>query len=212
MNFKRNTASAEPIISTCSNVLSSTVLSTNHLDMEKFHVLEKLYQKNSITYMQGSDPSEKFLLSKLESPAKRNHGMQVTPTARTTLNVGITVKCSECRKPRVIYAKKKLTNANIMAMKRIFNNFQYVCGTVFHDIPIDERNRDTLILELLHCRENLSCTSPIEIPYYSCKIFPKICYHCGSNKSLTFKPCILSQMGPLLVERTTKDCQTGTSG
>ena len=101
--------------------------------------------------MQGSDPSEKFLLSKLESPAKRNHGMQVTPTARTTLNMGITVKCSECRKPRVIYAKKKLTNANIMAMKRIFNNFQYVYVTVFHDIPIDERNRDTLILELLHC-------------------------------------------------------------
>ena len=101
--------------------------------------------------MQGSDPSEKFLLSKLESPAKRNRGMQVTPTAQTTLNVGITVKCSECRKPRVIYAKKKLTNANIMAMKRIFNNFQYDCGTFFHDTPIDERNSDALILELLHC-------------------------------------------------------------
>ena len=109
--------------------------------------------------------------------------MLFTPTTQTAVNVGITVKCLECRKLRVIYTKKKLTNAN-MAMKRIFNNFQYVCGTVFHDIPIDERNRDTLILELLYCWENLSCTSPIEIPYCSSKIFPKICYHCGSSKRL----------------------------
>ena len=40
MNFTQNTASAETIISTCSNVLSSTVLGTNHLDMETFHLLE----------------------------------------------------------------------------------------------------------------------------------------------------------------------------
>ena len=93
------------------------------------------------------------------------------------------VKCSECRKLHVIYTKKKLMNAN-MAIKHIFNNFQYVCGAIFHNVPIDERNRDTLILELLHCWENLTCTSPIEIPYYSCKIFLKICYHCGSNKRL----------------------------
>ena len=109
--------------------------------------------------------------------------MLFTPTTQTAVNVGITVKCLECRKLRVIYTKKKLTNAN-MAMKRIFNNFQYVCGTVFHDIPIDERNRDTIILDLLHCRENLSSTSPIKIPYCTCNIFAKICYHCGSNKRL----------------------------
>ena len=71
-----------------------------------------------------------------------------------------------------------------MATKHIFNNFQCVCGTVFHDISIDERNRDTVILDLLHCRENLSCTSLIKIPYCTCNIFSKICYHCGSNKRL----------------------------
>ena len=145
--------------------------------------LPKEKTDSSITYIQGSDPSKKFLPSKLENPTKCNHGMQFTPTVQTALKVGITVKCSECCKLCVIYAKIKLTNAN-MVMKHIFNKFQYVCGTVFHNMPIDERNRDTLILELLHCRENLSCMSPIEIPYYSCKIFLKICYHCGSNKRL----------------------------
>ena len=50
----------------------------------------------SITYIQGSSPSEKFLPSKLENSAKHNHGMPFAPTAQTALNVGITVKCSEC--------------------------------------------------------------------------------------------------------------------
>ena len=42
----------------------------------------------SITYVQWSNP-EKFLPSKLENPAKRNHGMPFTPTDQTALNVGI---------------------------------------------------------------------------------------------------------------------------
>ena len=49
MDFTRNTLSAEPIISTYSNVLSSIVLGTNHLDMEKFHLLDNLYQKERLT-------------------------------------------------------------------------------------------------------------------------------------------------------------------
>ena len=44
--------SAEPIISTCSNNVSSTLLGTNHLDMEKFHLLENLYQKKRLMAQQ----------------------------------------------------------------------------------------------------------------------------------------------------------------
>ena len=184
MNFTRNTASAELIISTCSNVDCPWHEPLRYGEISSFgEPVPKEKTNGSITYIQESNPSEKFLPSKLENPAKCNHGMPFTPTAQTAVNVGITLKCSECRKPCVLYTKKKLANAN-MAMKRIFNNFQYVCGTVFHNIPIDERNRDTLILELLYCWENLSCTSPIKIPYYSSKIFLKICYHCGSSKRL----------------------------
>ena len=62
----------------------------------------------SIKYIEGSDESEKFLPSKLEDPSKRNHGMSFTPTAQTALNVGKTIKCTQCLKPRVVYAKKKL--------------------------------------------------------------------------------------------------------
>ena len=60
----------------------------------------------SIKYIEGSDESEKLLPSKLEDPFKRNHGMSFTPTAQTALNVGKTIKCTQCLKPRVVYAKK----------------------------------------------------------------------------------------------------------
>ena len=84
----------------------------------------------------------------------------------------------------MLYTQRKSLWMQTWQWNVFLTTFQYVCGTVFHDIPIDERNRGTLILELLYCKENLSCTSPIEIPYYSSKIFPKICYHCGSSKRL----------------------------
>ena len=33
-------------------------------------------------------------------------------------------------------------------MKRVLNDFQYVCGTVFHDLPIDERSKDSYVLQM----------------------------------------------------------------
>ena len=33
--------------------------------------------------------------------------MPFIPNAQTALSVGVAIKCSECRKPRVIYIKKK---------------------------------------------------------------------------------------------------------
>lgn len=60
----------------------------------------------SVKYMQGSDPSEKFLPSKLENPTNLNHGMLFTRTTQTALNMDNTVKCSECCKRRAMCAKK----------------------------------------------------------------------------------------------------------
>ena len=109
----------------------------------------------TVKYILGSDPSEKFLPSKLENPGKRTHGILFTPIARTAINVGKIVKCINCLKLRVVYAKKKLSDAHNSSMKRMFNDFQYVCGTVFHDLPNDDKNKDSLVLEKLHSRKNL---------------------------------------------------------
>ena len=66
----------------------------------------------------------------------------------------------------------------------MLNDFPYVCGTVFHDLPIDDKNKDSCNLEMLHCRENLTSESPMEIPYYSSKLFKNLCFYCGSERNL----------------------------
>ena len=114
----------------------------------------------TVKYILGSDPSEKFLPSKLENLGKRTHGIPFTPTPQTAINVGEIVKCIHYLKPRVVYAKKKLSDAHRRSMKRMLSDFQYVCETVFHDLPINDKNKDSYILEMLHCRENLTCESP----------------------------------------------------
>ena len=58
-------------------------------------------------YRPGKDPSERYLPSKLEDAEKRPHNVPFTPSAQTAKNVGITVKCVECERPRLLYSKHK---------------------------------------------------------------------------------------------------------
>ena len=57
---------------------------------------------DTVKYILGSDPSEKFLPSKFENPGKRTHGIPFTPTAQTVINVGKIVKSIHCFKPCVV--------------------------------------------------------------------------------------------------------------
>ena len=69
-------------------------------------------------------------------------------------------------------------------MKPMPNYFQYVCGTVFHDLPIDDKKKKTRVLEMLHCWENVSYESPMEITCYSSKIFKNLCFNCWRERNL----------------------------
>ena len=59
-------------------------------------------------YNEGSDPTEKYLLSILENVEKQDSGIKFAVTARTAKNVGFEIRCSECKKPRCLYAQYKL--------------------------------------------------------------------------------------------------------
>ena len=104
--------------------------------------------------------------------------------AQTAINVGKIVKCIHCLKPYTVYTKKKFSDAHKRSMKYILSNFQYVWGTVFHDLLTDDKSKDSYVLEMLHCRENLTYKSPMEIPYYSSKLFKNICFYCGQERNL----------------------------
>ena len=88
------------------------------------------------------------------------------------MKIGEILKCIHCLHPHIVYTKKKLSDAHKRSMKCMLNDFQYVCGTVFHNLHIDDKSKDSYILEMLHNCKNLTCESSTEIPYYCSKLFP----------------------------------------
>ena len=187
MIFTPNIVSIEHITSYLS-VYKPTANGNLQLKVERLNLFGEPVPEegqNGVTHcVQSNDPTEKFIPSLLENFAKRNHGIPFTPIAQAALNVGKLIKCSECRKPRLIYAKKNLFPQNLLSLKRVLNDFQYVCGTILQDVPKDDRNPDSQITKLVFCKENFSCCSPVEMPYLSRKIHPLICVHCGRSSAL----------------------------
>lgn len=60
--------------------------------------------------------------------------------------------------------------------------FAYTCGS-----PIVPENHP--LYNKVFVRMNLTCDSPIEQIYYSCKIeHSQVCYHCGEKDSLVSPP------------------------
>ena len=119
--------------------------------------------------------------SKLENPAKRGHGIPFSPSAQTALNVRKTVICTECRRPWLVYAKAKFKDTELRALKRALNSYNYVGGSMFQEIVSDQGNSDGSILTKVFIKENLSCNSMMELPYYTCKVSKNICVYCGKS-------------------------------
>ena len=130
----------------------------------------------------------------MKNPGKHIHGIPFKPTPQTAIKVGEIVKCIHCLQPHVVYTKEKLSDAHKMSMKCLLNDFQYACGIVFHNLHIDDKNKDLHVLEMLHCRENLTCESSTEIPYYCKKLFKNIRFYCGWERNLMLSNIEFSTM------------------
>ena len=104
------------------------------------------------------------------------------------LNVGRIVTCTECYKPRLLYSRAKLKDGELRPLKRVLNDFQFVCGSVFQEIMVDKNKPDATVLSKVFAHENISCKGLIELPYYSCKAFKKVCIQCGKASKLIVDP------------------------
>ena len=71
----------------------------------------------------------------------------------------------------------------IEMFKHLQNNYIYVCGGSYNEVEVVERNKDTTVSEKLFNRKNLTCSSNIEIPYYSSG-YKNICIYCGGCENL----------------------------
>lgn len=93
----------------------------------------------------------------------------------TTQNARSVVNCMECRKPRVLYSKIKLSERQKVSLALLISEFEYSCGA-----PITPP-RHSLHGKVV-TRSNLSCATMIEIPFYGSSLGRKdTCSHCGSE-------------------------------
>ena len=80
-----------------------------------------------------------------------------------------------------MHSQRRLKPTEVVALKRLITKFSYVCGSVLSEYQGTGRDPQGEIemLKRVYIRENLSCDSKIELPYYSVDFFKKICVHCG---------------------------------
>ena len=104
------------------------------------------YEVNGIPhYKNGTDPKEKNIPSLLLNVLTRPHYITFPPTAQSGKNVGMLVKCVECKKPRLMHSKTKLklSECNVLkqslvdystfvvqCLETITSGLQYVCGAM----------------------------------------------------------------------------------
>jgi hypothetical protein len=121
--------------------------------------------------MESSEPEPHV---EIENPIFGKNSMCTAQCARSS------VTCIECRKPRVIYSKLKLSERQNVSLALLLSEFDYTCGA-----PLTPP-RHSLHGRVM-CRDNLTCIMPIEIPYYGSQVDvgrKDLCCHCGVEDGL----------------------------
>ena len=99
-----------------------------------------------------------------------------------------TVTCIDCEKPRVIYSATKLGGQENAILTKILGLYQYSCGSELQELMPENPERApriSALLEKVFVKSNLSCATPVEVPYYSSGVFPPVCFHCGTQNTET---------------------------
>ncbi|XP_052286545.1 uncharacterized protein LOC127882125 isoform X2 [Dreissena polymorpha] len=132
-----------------------------------------------------------------------NDGNVQDTSLYTTQNARALVTCVECRKPRVIYCKQRLTERSRLSLAITLSELDFVCGS-----PITKPSSKLTV----SCRP-CECATPVEIPYYGSALGQTdVCAFCGSSGGevdqdlkLNFKtvlplcsPCKLNGLKPIV--------------
>ena len=152
-------------------------------DATKEHYLsfQDLYGKQEM-----EDPMEKHLPQKAKSKPGTN--IPFVATIQSAKTVQRFIKCTECGKPRVMYAQRKVNNEQQQQLDRVLDGYLYTCGGELQDIIPEEPSEDHEVLDKVYVRGNLNCCDVIECTYYGVTHFPLICVHCADDESLTTNP------------------------
>ena len=93
-------------------------------------------------------------------------------------NARSTVTCIECRKPRVIYSKQRLSEREQVVLAISLSDLDYTCGAAL--LP-----PDMTLSQRAMTRGNLSCAVPVEVPFYGSGFGSDVCAYCAAEGSET---------------------------
>ena len=112
--------------------------------------------------------------------------MPFNPSGQFARNVAKTLKCTECGKPRILYASRKLPFQDQVDLDAAVSDMLYTCGMNLQDcIPaLPPESVKEHIFQRVFVRKNMSCNTRIETPYFSSECFDIVCSHCGTSDSL----------------------------
>ena len=87
--------------------------------------------------------------------------------------------CVECKK---LYAELKLTAEQQKLVTDASQSQQYVCGApLSKEVEADTPAEAGVVV----MRHGQNCASPVEVPYFSCKLdITQCCIHCGAEERL----------------------------
>ena len=66
-----------------------------------------------------------------------------------------------------------------------------MCGASLNEYNGTSNDRDEEMLGVIFVRANLSCSSKVELPYYSIDHYPRVCIYCGitgTKRTLNLSP------------------------
>ena len=132
---------------------------------EHFQTFEQVYGS---TVTEKDRPSLKYSLELIDED-KLHKDVLVGQKVRAV------VKCALCDKPRCLYSNSKFNTVVERNVKEIIKDGEYACGGSF----VDDEN---YLRHSVVARRQLTCSSPLETTYYSCKLsLAPLCFHCGST-------------------------------
>ena len=67
--------------------------------------------------------------------------MPFAPSAQVAKNVGMTIKCHECGKSRLLYSKNKLKLSELDKFKRLQNSYIFVSGGSLRKLKLKKEIR-----------------------------------------------------------------------
>ena len=94
----------------------------------------------------GTNTTEKHRPSYTE-PGKGGHGIPFSPNVQTARKL---IMCTECLKPRVLYAQRKLTHHDEAVLDRVSENYLYSCGSTSAGLECEIENDHPSVRDLFN--------------------------------------------------------------